>query len=67
MQKRCPHMKADLTRFAVIEDGILTCRLHNWQYELATGRCLTSEGHTLYAKRIEQDDRPDEPSAIPAD
>lgn len=54
IQKRCPHMKADLTRFAVIEDGILTCRLHNWQYELATGRCLTSEGHQLYCKPIEQ-------------
>ncbi len=55
IQKRCPHMKADLTRFAVIEDGILTCRLHNWQYELATGRCLTSEGHTLYCKPIQQE------------
>jgi UDP-MurNAc hydroxylase len=60
-------MKADLTRFAVIEDGILTCRLHNWQYELATGRCLTSEGHTLYAKRIEPDEKPDEPSVLSAD
>ena len=67
IQKRCPHMKADLTRFAVIEDGILTCRLHNWQYELATGRCLTSEGHTLYAKPIEQDDQPSESSALSAD
>ncbi len=55
IQKRCPHMKADLTRFAVIEDGVLTCRLHNWQFELATGRCLTSEGHTLYARPIEQE------------
>jgi UDP-MurNAc hydroxylase len=48
-------MKADLTRFAVIEDGVLTCRLHNWQFELATGRCLTSNGHTLYAKPLEQE------------
>jgi UDP-MurNAc hydroxylase len=55
IQKRCPHMKADLTRFAVIEDGVLTCRLHNWQFELATGRCLTSNGHTLYAKPLEQE------------
>jgi hypothetical protein len=54
IQKPCPHMKTDLTRFAVIEDGILTYRLHNWQYELATGRCLTSEGHQLYYKPIEQ-------------
>jgi UDP-MurNAc hydroxylase len=53
IQKRCPHMKADLTRFAVIEDGVLTCQLHGWQYELATGRCLTAEGHQLYTRRIE--------------
>jgi UDP-MurNAc hydroxylase len=53
IQTRCPHMKADLTRFAVIEDGILTCQLHGWQYELATGRCLTSEGHQLYTRPIE--------------
>jgi UDP-MurNAc hydroxylase len=53
IQKRCPHMKADLTRFAVIEDGILTCQLHGWQYELATGRCLTAEGHQLYTRPVE--------------
>jgi UDP-MurNAc hydroxylase len=56
IQKRCPHMKADLARFAVIEDGVLTCRLHNWQFELATGRCLTSTGHTLFAKPVEKEE-----------
>jgi len=24
--------------------------MHGWQFELATGRCLTSEGHPLYAQ-----------------
>jgi UDP-MurNAc hydroxylase len=52
IQRRCPHLKADLTRFAHIEDGILTCTMHGWQFELATGRCLTSEGHPLYAQHI---------------
>ena len=47
VQKRCPHMKADLSRFGVCEDGILTCHQHGWQWELATGRCLTSAGHEL--------------------
>lgn len=54
IQRRCPHLKADLTRFARIEDGILTCTMHGWQFELATGRCLTSEDHPLYARPIEQ-------------
>jgi len=54
IQRRCPHLKADLTRFAKIENGVLTCTMHGWQFELATGHCLTSEGHPLYAQPIEQ-------------
>jgi UDP-MurNAc hydroxylase len=50
IQRRCPHLKADLARFAHIENGVLTCTMHGWQFELATGRCLTSEGHRLYAQ-----------------
>ena len=52
IQRRCPHLKADLTRFAKIEDGVLTCTMHGWQFELATGRCLTSEGHPLYTQPV---------------
>ena len=53
VQRRCPHMKADLTRFATIEDGVLTCSLHGWQYELETGRCLTSDDRHLYTQKID--------------
>ena len=52
VQRRCPHMKADLTRFATVEDGVMTCALHGWQWEMATGTCITSEGHPLYARPI---------------
>src|SRR2546421_766595 len=52
IQRRCPHLKADLTRFAKIENGVLTCTMHGWQFELATGHCLTSEGHPLYTQPI---------------
>ena len=55
IQRRCPHLKADLARFAHIENGVLTCTMHGWQFELATGRCLTSEGHRLYAQPIPPD------------
>ena len=55
IQRRCPHLKADLTRFAKIEDGVLTCTLHGWQFELETGRCLTADGRRLFAQKI--DDR----------
>ncbi len=52
IQRRCPHMKADLTRFATIDEGVLTCSLHGWQYELDSGRCLTSEGHEISARLL---------------
>jgi len=47
VQRRCPHLKADLTRFASIEDGVLTCQMHGWKWRLADGKCLTSVGHDL--------------------
>lgn len=51
MQRRCPHLKADLSRFGVVEDTTLTCNLHGWQWDLTTGRCLTSKGHQLRCRR----------------
>ncbi|GAA2369562.1 putative Rieske 2Fe-2S iron-sulfur protein [Catellatospora methionotrophica] len=46
-QRRCPHLKADLTRFGIVEGDQLTCQLHGWKWNLATGRCLTSVGHEI--------------------
>ena len=57
IQRRCPHLKADLTRFAQVENGILTCTMHGWQFELATGRCLTSDDRRLLTKRAEEIER----------
>jgi UDP-MurNAc hydroxylase len=47
MQRRCPHLKADLSRFGSIEDGVMTCQMHGWKWRLADGKCLTSVGHDL--------------------
>ncbi|HLY33569.1 MAG TPA: Rieske 2Fe-2S domain-containing protein [Jatrophihabitantaceae bacterium] len=47
MQKRCPHLKADLSRFGSVEDGVLTCQMHGWKWRLADGKCLTSVGHPI--------------------
>ncbi|MBI4497461.1 MAG: MBL fold metallo-hydrolase [Chloroflexi bacterium] len=52
IQKRCPHLKADLTRFAHIEGDVLTCRLHGWQFRLSTGECLTSDECRLWTRPI---------------
>ena len=47
VQRRCPHLKADLTRFASIEGDVLTCQMHGWKWRLADGKCLTSVGHDI--------------------
>jgi len=49
---------ADLTRFGKIEDGILTCTMHGWQFELATGKCLTSDDRKLFTQRLDKDGKP---------
>jgi len=54
VQRRCPHLKADLSRFGIVEGNTLTCQLHGWKFDLATGRCLTSVGHQIRASRAEQ-------------
>ncbi|MES1170240.1 MAG: Rieske 2Fe-2S domain-containing protein, partial [Leifsonia sp.] len=55
VQRRCPHLRADLTKTGKIEDGVLTCSLHDWSWDLASGKCLTSQGHPIRASRIEDD------------
>ena len=51
VQRRCPHLKADLSKFGVVDQNTLTCNLHGWQWNLETGRCLTARGHELRSTR----------------
>ena len=49
VQRRCPHLKADLSRFGkVAVDGrngtVLTCQMHGWKWRLSDGKCITSVG-----------------------
>jgi UDP-MurNAc hydroxylase len=60
VQRRCPHMKADLTEFGQYADGVLTCMMHGHQFELATGRCLTSDDMRLRTEPIEGARPPDQ-------
>ena len=52
VQRRCPHLKADLSKFGVIEGNTLTCNLHGWQWDLESGRCKTSKGHELRSRKL---------------
>ena len=53
IQRRCPHLKADLSKFGVVEGTTVTCNLHGWQWNLENGRCLTSKGHELRSRRLD--------------
>lgn len=55
IQRRCPHLKADLSKFGHVGNGQLTCDLHGWKWDLRSGRCLTSKGHQLRARRVDSD------------
>jgi UDP-MurNAc hydroxylase len=53
VQRRCAHLKADLSRFGVVDDGVLVCQVHGWRFDLETGRCLTSVGGPIRARRLD--------------
>ena len=55
IERWCPHRQADLTSFAEISGGVLTCSLHHWQFDLETGRCLTSDAKHLRCERVRDD------------
>lgn len=55
IERWCPHREADLTHFGEICDGVLTCSLHHWQFDLDTGKCLTSRDHDIRTERIERE------------
>ncbi len=58
VQKRCPHLRADLERFGTVDRGVLECKVHHWRFDLETGRCLTSgeDEHRLRTERIDRAD-----------
>ncbi|HEY3737635.1 MAG TPA: Rieske 2Fe-2S domain-containing protein [Jatrophihabitans sp.] len=53
VQRRCPHLKADLSRFGEVHGDELTCQMHGWSWDLKTGRCLSSVGHDIRATKAD--------------
>jgi UDP-MurNAc hydroxylase len=66
IQRRCPHLKADLTRFGEVADGVLTCTLHGWQFDIATGKCLTSDLVSLRTEPIDPSESDADGASCPA-
>jgi UDP-MurNAc hydroxylase len=56
VQRRCPHLRADLQRFGTLRDGhVLHCKVHGWEFDLDTGRCLNAdvEEHRIRSRRVD--------------
>src|SRR5262249_5518304 len=46
IQRWCPHLGGDLNQFGHIVSNVLTCTVHNWQFDLASGRRLGADTDT---------------------
>jgi UDP-MurNAc hydroxylase len=51
MQRYCPHRKADLSEFGVIEGDHVVCTLHGWKFQLSDGECLNADDHKLSVRK----------------
>jgi len=51
VQRRCPHLKADLSKFGTVDGNVLTCQMHGWSWDLESGRCLSSKGPEIRSAR----------------
>tara|TARA_A100001515_G_scaffold143839_2_gene146119 strand:- start:366 stop:1913 length:1548 start_codon:yes stop_codon:yes gene_type:complete len=47
IQKYCPHKHVDLEKCGIIEGETIVCPLHNWKFDLNSGKCLTSDKYKL--------------------
>jgi UDP-MurNAc hydroxylase len=52
IQRRCPHLGADLAQFGKVEHDVLTCGMHGWQWNLRNGSCLTGVASRLRARQL---------------
>lgn len=54
IDNECPHHGASLAD-GWVQDGVVSCPWHCWQFETSTGQCLSVEGNDVrtYPIRIE--------------
>ena len=57
MNNICPHLGGVLT-YGFLDDNVVTCPLHMWEFDAKTGKCLWPEQEKLptYPVKIEGND-----------
>ncbi len=57
MNNICPHLGGVLT-YGFLDDNVVTCPLHMWEFDVQTGKCIWPEQETLptYPVKIEGND-----------
>ena len=58
VQRKCPHRQADLGYFGEIHGDRLQCTMHGYEFDLASGRCLTASDRPIKARRVGATDEP---------
>ena len=53
VQRKCPHRQADLSYFGEVNGDTLRCTMHGYEFDLASGRCITASDRPIKARRVE--------------
>lgn len=52
IESDCKHMKASLQK-GKVQNDVVTCPWHHWQYDIKTGQCLTVDKFKLKTYQVE--------------
>lgn len=51
LERYCPHRKADLSVFGVLEGDEVVCTLHGWRFRTTDGSCVNADDRRLQIRR----------------
>lgn len=52
----CPHRGASLSRGTILDGGLVSCPLHNWEFDIRTGNMHMAPGVESFAVKLEGDE-----------
>ena len=61
VDRYCPHAGEDLAEGGVVVNGVLRCLGHNFEFDLATGRCINARCDPITSRRLGSEPVPSVP------